>query len=84
MITTFDLQVLGFTPTQSKVINGLANGKSNQEIADEILVAEKTVRWHLTKIYRKAGVKNRMQMVLWLGEKQKAELIREIVSGVQL
>lgn len=84
MISTFNLQLLGFTPTQARVINGLASGMSNKEIAEAIFIHEKSVKGHLTEIYRKAGVKSRLQMVVWLGEKEKAGIIKEITSEVAI
>ena len=39
----------------------LARGLSNDEIAKEFWVAPQTVKFHLTNIYRKLGVKNRTE-----------------------
>lgn len=46
----------------------VVRGLTNQAIADELCVAEKTIRCRLTKIYRKIGVSNRLLLVkMWLG-----------------
>lgn len=35
------------------VVKSLCKGKSNHEMADDICIAEKTVRFHLSRIYKK-------------------------------
>ncbi|MEJ2555473.1 MAG: response regulator transcription factor [Anaerolineae bacterium] len=51
------------TPTEMRVLQLAATGQTALEIADELFVAEKTVKNHLTNIYRKLGVKNRSHAV---------------------
>ena len=43
---------------------GLAQGKSNKEIARDLQVAETTVKLHVKTLYRKLGVSNRTQAAL--------------------
>ena len=43
------------------ILGALARGISNEEIAKEFWVAQQTVKFHLTNIYRKLGVKNRTE-----------------------
>ena len=42
-------------------IPALARGLSNDAIGKELWVAEQTVKFHLTNIYRKLGVSNRTE-----------------------
>src|SRR5437660_9009636 len=51
----------GLTERESAILSALARGLSNDAIAKELWVAEQTVKFHLTKIYRKLGVKNRTE-----------------------
>jgi DNA-binding CsgD family transcriptional regulator len=45
------------------VLRLMADGQSNQEIAQVLIVALNTVKMHVKHIYRKLGVKNRVQAV---------------------
>lgn len=51
----------GLTDREVTILRSLARGKSNEEIAKELWVAQQTVKFHLTNIYRKLGVKNRTE-----------------------
>lgn len=48
-----------YTPSEEKVIKYLLGPYSPEEIATLLVVSEKTVKFHMTNIYRKAGVKGR-------------------------
>ena len=39
-----------------------AEGKTNREIAGALWMSEKTVEAHLSRIYRKLGVRNRAEL----------------------
>ena len=51
----------GLTERETAILSALARGLSNDAIAKELWVAEQTVKFHLTKIYRKLGVSNRTE-----------------------
>ena len=51
------------TPTELRVLQLVAVGRTTLEIADELFIAEKTVKNHLANIFRKLGVKNRSHAV---------------------
>ena len=54
-------KALGLTERELTILGALARGLSNDEIAKEFWVAPQTVKFHLTNIYRKLGVKNRTE-----------------------
>ena len=54
-------KALGLTEREITILGALARGLSNEEIAKEFWVAQQTVKFHLTNIYRKLGVKNRTE-----------------------
>ena len=47
------------TQKQLKVIQLIANGFTNKEIANEFSISEKTVKAHLTSIFTKLGLQNK-------------------------
>jgi NarL family two-component system response regulator LiaR len=51
------------TPAELNVLRLVAAGKTTSQIADELFVAEKTVKNHLANVYRKLEVKNRSHAV---------------------
>lgn len=52
-----------FSERESEVIEHVIKGKTNLEIADLLGVQEKTVKYHITTIYRIAGCKSRAQFI---------------------
>lgn len=52
------------SPRQLEIFGLLLKGKSNKEIAESLFIVEKTVKFHLTDIYRKLSVSSRTQAVL--------------------
>ena len=53
----------GLTTREISILNALARGLSNQAIGKELFVAEQTVKFHLTNIYRKLEATNRTEAV---------------------
>jgi NarL family two-component system response regulator LiaR len=52
------------TEREMEVLRELASGKSNKEIAAALVIAEKTVRTHVSNILAKLGVASRTQAAL--------------------
>lgn len=50
---------------ECKILSHLSSGLSNQEIADQMFMSEKTIRNYLSVIYEKIDVKNRTEAVLY-------------------
>lgn len=53
------------TERETEVLRQLALGKSNKEIAAELVIAEKTARTHVSNILAKLGVASRTQAALY-------------------
>ncbi len=51
---------------EKKILELLGEGKTNKEIADELFLAEKTVRNYVSKVFTKIKVKNRTQAVVYV------------------
>lgn len=52
------------TRRETEVLDQLSRGLSNAEIADCLFISEKTVRNHLSHLYRKLGVRSRTQALV--------------------
>ena len=52
------------TPREREVLTYLAAGADNLKIAAHLHIAERTVKAHLTGLYRKSGCENRTQLAL--------------------
>lgn len=50
------------TKREQEIITSLLDGKSNKELAETLFVSEKTIEAHLANIYKKIGVKNRLEL----------------------
>jgi DNA-binding NarL/FixJ family response regulator len=62
--TTVETLAEPLSPRELEILRLVATGSSNKEIADVLIIAEGTVKNHLTNILGKLNVKDRMQAVL--------------------
>ncbi|WP_324653040.1 helix-turn-helix transcriptional regulator [Georgenia sp. H159] len=53
------------TPTEQRIAERVHAGLRNREIAAELFVSDSTVEAHLTRIYRKLGVRGRQDLATW-------------------
>jgi len=53
------------TEREMEVLKLIAQGKSNQEVADELFIGVKTVKYHLTNLFSKLGVEDRTQAAIY-------------------
>jgi DNA-binding NarL/FixJ family response regulator len=60
------IQIL--TPREIKLINLVAGGLSNKQIADKLFITEGTVKVHLHNVYDKLQVKSRVALTLYAQE----------------
>lgn len=61
------------TDREMEVLRYVAQGKSNQEIADELIIGIKTVKFHVTNLLSKLGVEDRTQAAIYAYKNGLAE-----------
>lgn len=55
----------GLSNRESEVATLVAKGLSNKDVADKLYVTEKTIKFHLTNIYKKMNIRSRAQLIVW-------------------
>ena len=59
-------QQAALTPREQQIASAIADGRTNRDIAARLGITEQTVKNHLTSIFEKVGVDNRLQLGLAL------------------
>lgn len=57
-------KAIGITKREKQVLDCLQKGLCNKEIAERLFISQKTVKTHLTNIFRKLNVADRLQAIL--------------------
>ena len=55
----------GLTRREEQILNLIASGASNKDIGQTLDIGLSTVKSHVYSLYKKIGVKNRFQAILW-------------------
>ena len=58
------------TPTEQRVIQLVAKGMSNREIAEDFSVSQRTVESHVSNMLGKTGLSNRTELARWAIEQR--------------
>jgi tetratricopeptide (TPR) repeat protein/DNA-binding CsgD family transcriptional regulator len=54
---------LGVTAREGEIVRLILEGKDSKRISEELFISEHTVKNHIHHIYRKLGIRNRIQLV---------------------
>ena len=69
-------KIASLTDRERQVIRLIGEGLKNKEIADRMYISEATVRHHLTSIFNKLGVSDRLELVIYAYQHRLADLPR--------
>jgi two-component system, NarL family, nitrate/nitrite response regulator NarL len=58
----------GFTPRQRQIMSAILAGSNNRDIGKQFSISPTTVKYHLTHLFDKAGVSNRLELALFAAE----------------
>ena len=61
------------TEREREVVSLIGRGLMNREIADRLVVSERTVEWHISNIYNRLSVRSRAQLAVWSQENGLAD-----------
>ncbi len=59
------IKIASLTRREHEIISLLSQALQNKEIASRLSISETTVRHHLTSIFDKLGVGNRLQLIVF-------------------
>lgn len=65
----FDVEL---TPTEQRVVQYVARGMANREIAEELNVSQRTIESHVSNMLGKTGLHNRTELARWAIENSMA------------
>ena len=57
-------RLAALTPREIEVLTGIGRGLSNQELAEELFIADNTVKTHVKRVFTKIGARDRAQAVV--------------------
>lgn len=59
------IQKSQLTPREKEILKLLCSGKTTSEISEHLFISFKTVETHRTNIFKKAGVHNIAELIIW-------------------
>jgi len=67
-------KIAALSPREREIITLVGAGLKNQQIADKLGLSEVTVRHHLTSIFAKLGVSDRLELIIYAYQRNLARL----------
>ncbi len=66
-------RLAALTLREREIAELIGNGESNKQIARQLLITERTVKAHVTGIFRKLGVGDRLSLALRVSARRHAD-----------
>ena len=60
-----EVKIDALTQREREVINAVGEGLKNKQIGERLFISDVTVRHHLTSVYGKLGVTDRLELVIY-------------------
>lgn len=67
--TIRELSDFGLTAREVEIAEKIAGGRSNRQVGMEFSICERTVKHHLTNIFKKVGVSSRLELAVLVRDK---------------
>lgn len=67
------------TNREKEILLKLVSGASNQEISNDLFISPHTVKTHIYNLFRKIGVKNRIEASMWAREHM--DMLRDLPAS---
>jgi two-component system nitrate/nitrite response regulator NarL len=71
-----DAKISGLTPREREVIALIAEGLKNKQIAERLFISDTTVTHHLSSVFSKLGVSDRLELVIYAFANKLAKMPR--------
>ena len=66
--TPADDSLAELTPREREIVRLIVEGASNKEVASSLNISERTVKGHLSNVFQKLGVTDRLKLMLYVRE----------------
>jgi two-component system, NarL family, nitrate/nitrite response regulator NarL len=70
------------TPREHEVIALVSRGLKNKDIGERLFISETTVRHHLTSVFEKLEVSNRLELIIFAFSQGLARLPSNVIYGI--
>lgn len=67
------IEIQALTPREEEILALVADGLSNQAIAEKSILSQKTVKNRVSDIFSKLGVSNRLQAATWFHKRSRVK-----------
>lgn len=64
-------KLAALTPREKEIVQLIVGGASNKQVASALDISERTVKGHLSNVFQKLGVTDRLKLVLYVTDDRK-------------